>query len=116
VGASCDADRLLISIVDPSKTSNIAQYVAIGFTIVITIIAGWYMDKHERAIIPEVVYQRRKARQARLRAEASLGTHEPEDVVLAPLPRSPLDLSRQNTDHHEAGMVDVESEPAKLQV
>lgn len=74
------------------------------------------MEKHERTIIPEVVYQRRKPRQARLRAEAGLHTHEPEDVVLEPLRRSPLDISRQNTDQHEAGVVDIESGPPKLPV
>jgi hypothetical protein len=62
---------------EQTKTSKIVQYVSIAVTIIVTIRAMRYLDAKRAAVAPEIVYARRKRRQARLQAEANLAYTSP---------------------------------------
>lgn len=72
------------------------QYVFIGVTIAVSYIAMYYIGKKQKLIAPEIVYQRRKRRQARLQEEedarVAVGGHPKPDLesgIVAPIPRRP---------------------------
>jgi phage major head subunit gpT-like protein len=54
--------------VETTKTANIVQYTFIGVTIGVSYIAMWYISRKQKAVAPEIVYERRKRRQVRLQA------------------------------------------------
>lgn len=54
---------------ETSKTARIVQYTSIGVAIAISYVAMYYIQRKQKDIAPEIVYQRRKRRQARLQAE-----------------------------------------------
>jgi hypothetical protein len=49
---------------ETSKRTKIAQYLVIGVTIIVTIVAGLYIRRKQQAVKPAVIYERRKRRQA----------------------------------------------------
>ncbi|EKM57848.1 uncharacterized protein PHACADRAFT_89628 [Phanerochaete carnosa HHB-10118-sp] len=51
-----------------STKDNIIKYVVIAFTTIVTFVAMWYIYKLMAKVKPEVIYERRKARQAKLEA------------------------------------------------
>jgi hypothetical protein len=76
--AVCHGTHMLIHLfsntcfVEQTTNSRVAQYVSIGITTAVTILAMRYIDAQRAKIIPELVYARRKRRQAKLQAEADL--------------------------------------------
>jgi hypothetical protein len=68
---------------ETSKTARVVQYTSIGVAIAISYVAMYYIQRKQKDIAPEIVYQRRKRRQARLQAEDA--THG----IVAPVPHHP---------------------------
>lgn len=81
-----------------TQTHKILQWVFVAITIATTIAAMRYIRRKQRLVASDIVYQRRKRRQARLQAEedarvdvarltsASVDT---EQGIIAPVPRLP---------------------------
>ncbi|OCH90739.1 hypothetical protein OBBRIDRAFT_584728 [Obba rivulosa] len=56
-----------------SHTDKIVERIVLVITIGATVIGLMYINRRTRAVLPEVIYARRKARQAKLQSEVMLG-------------------------------------------
>jgi len=89
-----------------SNQSKIISDVVVAVTILITIAAMWYILRLMNAVKPQVIYERRKARQAKLqRAELSPYSNEdfsPSTDVFHPnASDSDIPLNNQNDSHYQ---------------
>jgi hypothetical protein len=81
-----------------TQTHKILQWVFIAITIITTIAAMRYIRRKQRLVASDIVYQRRKRRQARLQAEEDARvdaagitpvSFDTEQGIIAPVPRLP---------------------------
>jgi hypothetical protein len=68
-------------IVDASKRTKFVQFIIIGVTIAVTIIAMRYIRGKQNAVKPLVIYERRKRRQAQLKLHRDSSSLEQGDAA-----------------------------------
>lgn len=59
----------------PDKNSRILSNVVLGLTIVITVVAMWYIVRQMNKVKPQIIYRRRKARQAKFSRASGLNEY-----------------------------------------
>jgi hypothetical protein len=70
------------SVADGSSNERIVQYVVVGITVVVTILAARYMRNEQNKVRPTVIYERRKRRQAQLHQPMPLSAAYPPPAFM----------------------------------
>lgn len=101
-----------------STKSRIISDVVVAVTVLITFVAMWYIFRQMDKVKPQVIYERRKARQAKLEgiARPSYNSSIASDstVTLAPLDSDSIPLTARPGGPHSFNQTGYSSEPSNL--